>query len=211
MPSRTEGGEKTKGAKPAENPMQGVEEAVPGWPQATGAGLVDASPDGARWYVLWTQSHCEQLVHDQLAAEGFELLLPTVEVWSRRAGARRLMRAPMFPGYLFLHHAMDKPSYLAVRKSRGLVRILGERWDRLEPVADGEVHALHRLNAARLPVRGHPFLKAGRRVRICAGPLEGVEGILLQSRPPRGLLVLSVELLQRSVAVEVDASFVEAA
>jgi transcription antitermination factor NusG len=173
------------------------------------ARAVAAGAGARRWYVLWTQSHCEQLVHDQLAADGFELMLPKVETWSRRGGTRRLVPTPMFPGYLFLHHAIDKASYLAVRKARGLVRILGERWDRLEAVADAEVQAIHRLTESRLPVRGHPFLHVGHRVRISSGALEGIEGILLKDRPGRGLLVVTVELLQRSVAVEVDASAVE--
>src|SRR2546422_11013590 len=82
------------------------------------------------WYVLWTHSHCEQLVYDQLAVKGFELFLPTIDAWSRRFGIRRLARAPLFGGYLFLHHAMDKSRYLEVRKARGLGRVRGERADR---------------------------------------------------------------------------------
>src|SRR5262245_12597683 len=66
------------------------------------------------WYVLWTRSNCEQHVHDQLMAKGFDLFLPRVEVWSRRGGLRQLTRLPMFPGYLFLRRAMDKRSYIEV-------------------------------------------------------------------------------------------------
>ena len=94
------------------------------------------------WRVLWTSSNCEQLVHDQLAAKGFDMFLPTVEAWSRRGRVRRLARVPMFGGYLFLRHALDKASYLEVYKARGLVRILGERWDRLDAVPDSEVEAI---------------------------------------------------------------------
>ncbi len=60
------------------------------------------------WHVVWTQSHCEQLVHDQLASRGFESFLPKVSVWSSRAGQRHLVRRPMFPGYLFVRPVMDK-------------------------------------------------------------------------------------------------------
>src|SRR5438874_5032149 len=84
-----------------------------------------------RWCVLWTHSNCEQLVHDQLAAKGFDLFLPTVEAWCRRGGIRRLSRLPLFRGYLFLRDAMDKAAYVEVSKARGLVRVLGERWDQL--------------------------------------------------------------------------------
>jgi transcription termination/antitermination protein NusG len=163
------------------------------------------------WHVLWTHSHCEQLVHDQLAAKGFDLLLPKIDVWSRVGGVRRLLRVPMFPGYLFVRHAMDKPSYLEVCKARGLVRVLGERWDRLEAVQDGEIAAIQRVLDAGFRVRPHPYLRVGQRVRITRGPLVDVEGILLRAKPNKGLLVLSVDLLQKAIAVEVDCTLVTAA
>lgn len=163
------------------------------------------------WYVLWTQSNCELLVYEQLVAKGFQLFLPTLIVWSRRQGARNLLRRPMFPGYLFLRHAMDKMGYLEVRKARGLVRILGERWDRLAAVPDQEIEAIQKVAQAELPTLPHPYLREGQRVRVIRGPLAGVEGILVQIKPSKGLLVLSVGLLQRSVAVQVDCTHVAAA
>jgi transcription antitermination factor NusG len=165
----------------------------------------------ARWHALWTRSHCERLVHDQLAAKGFEVFLPHVDVWSSRAAVRRLVATPMFSGYLFLRHAMDKVSYIEVIKARGLVRILGEQWDALAVVPDEEIEAIQRVLTARMPVLPHAFLQEGRRVRIPRGPLADVEGILLETKPNKGLLVLSVNLLRRSVAVEVDCTQVSAA
>ncbi len=163
------------------------------------------------WYALYTRSHCEQLVYDQLTARGFYLFLPRMDVWSRRAGKQRLVSVPMFPGYLFLRHAMDKMSYIDVCKARGLVRILGEQWDRLSVVPDAEIQAIQRVLSTPLQILPHPYLREGQRVRITRGPLTGIEGILLQSKPAKGLLVLSVDMLQRSVAVEVDWSMVTAA
>src|SRR5947209_3290944 len=164
-----------------------------------------------RWRVLWTRSNCEQLVHDQLAAKGFDPFLPTVEAWSRRGGVRRLARIPMFGGYLFLRHAMDKASYLEVYKARGLVRILGERWDRLDVVPDSEIEAIQKVVHSGLSILPYPYLREGQRVRITRGPLADVEGILLRVNPKKGLLVVSVELLRRSVAVHLDCTLLEAA
>jgi len=164
-----------------------------------------------QWYALYTRSHCEQLVFDQLAAKGLELFLPKLEVWSRRAGRRHRILVPMFTGYLFLHHNMDKPSYIEVRKARGLVRILGERWDRLGTIPDAEIDAIQRVVTAQLPVLPYPYLRKGEPVRITQGPLTGVEGILADLNPTKGLLVLSVELLQRSLVIEVDCNIVTAA
>jgi transcriptional antiterminator NusG len=187
-----------------------------------GAMCSDQLPDGSamtperepthpHWYALYTRSHCEQLVYDQLTAKGFAVFLPKMEIWSRRGGIRHRIPTPMFPSYLFLHHGMHKLSFIEINKVRGLVRILGERWDRLSVVPDAEIEAIQRVLSAELPVIPHPYLREGQRVRITHGPLMGVEGILVQSKPNKGLLVLSVELLRRSIAVEVDSTLVGAA
>jgi len=170
-------------------------------------------PDmGARkWYALWSKSHCEQLVCDQLAAKGFQVFLPKIEVWSRRNGGRHCISVPMFPGYLFLHHAMDLNSYIEVLKTRELVRVLGDGRDRLAVVPDAEIDAIQKVVQAHLPALPYPYLREGQRVRITKGPLAGVEGILVHTKPNKGLLVLSIELFQRSVAVEVDCTFTSAA
>jgi transcription antitermination factor NusG len=165
-------------------------------------------PTGEAWYVLWTRSNCEQQVHDQLCAKGFAPFLPRVEVWSRRGVVRQIARVPMFPGYLFLRHAMDKTAYIEIVKAQGLVRILGERWDRLAAVPEMEVDAIQRVVRERLPVRRWAYLREGQRVRITRGPLADVEGVLVRDKPNKGMLVVSVHMLQRSVAVEVDCTLV---
>src|SRR5256886_7204041 len=163
------------------------------------AGDVHASPALA-WHALWTRSHCEQLVHDQLAVKGFALFLPKIDQWSRRGGVRRLIRVPLFPGYVFLHGAMDKARYLEVLKTPGLVQVLGERWDRLATIPDGEIDAIQRIVGARVPTLPYPYLREGQRVRITLGPLADLEGILVRTKPNRGLLVVSVDLLPPRVA-----------
>jgi len=164
-----------------------------------------------RWHVLWTQSNCEQLVYDQLAARGFDLFLPTVEAWSRRGGVRRLSRLPLFRGYLFLQSEMGKEAYVEVCKARGLVRVLGDGWDRLEVVPDPEIETIQRLVGAQVPMLPHPYMREGQRVRITRGPLTDLEGILVRVNPKKGLLVVSVNLLRRSVAVQLDCTALEAA
>jgi transcriptional antiterminator NusG len=117
----------------------------------------------------------------------------------------------MFPGYLFLHHLVDKASYIEVCESIGLVSILGERWDRLEVVPDSEIGAIQQALRARLPVFPHPYLREGQRVRIARGPLADVEGIFVRGNPNKGVLIISIDMLRRSVAVEVDCTLVAAA
>ena len=178
-----------------------------------GEALSETAAESAthRWHVLWTHSNCEQLVFDQLAAKGFDPFLPTLETWSKRGGVRRLGRVPMFRGYLFLRHSMDKTSYLEVYRARGLVRVLGERWDRLDIVPNSEIEAIQKLLHSGLPILPYPYLREGQRVRITDGPLADMEGIVVRVNPKKGLLVVSVNLLQRSVAVHLDCTVLEAA
>src|SRR5215471_7034838 len=105
------------------------------------------------WYALYTHSHCEQLVYEQLVAKGFHLFLPKIQVWSQRAGVRHRIAVPMFPGYLFLHSLVDSTIYLEVRQARGLVRILGQGWDRLAVVPEEEIYAIGAVLRSRLPIR----------------------------------------------------------
>jgi transcription antitermination factor NusG len=162
-----------------------------------------------RWHALWTHGHCELLVFDQLIAKGFDAFLPRVRTWSRRGKRRHLITEPMFPGYLFLRHAIDRYAHVEILKTRGLARILGERWDRLAVIADADIEAIQRVLDTDVPVFRHAYLREGQRVRITDGPLSNLTGILVQRKPTRGHLVISVDLLRRSVAVEVDCTQVE--
>jgi transcription antitermination factor NusG len=158
----------------------------------------------APWFVLWTQSHCERLVSDQLSAKGFDVFLPTIRTWSRQRGVRRMISLPMFPGYSFIRHAIDRYSYVEILKTRGVVRVLGDGWERLSPVPDADIQAIQRVVQTDVPVFPHTYLREGQQVRIVDGPLKGIEGVLVHVKPNKGLLVISIELLRRSVAVEVD-------
>jgi transcription antitermination factor NusG len=106
---------------------------------------------------------------------------------------------------------MDKASYLEVYKTRGLVRVLGERWDRLEAVPDSEIEGIRTVLHSDLPILPYPYLREGQRVRITRGPLADLEGILVRANPKKGLLVVSVNLLRRSIAVQLDCTLLEAA
>jgi transcription antitermination factor NusG len=163
------------------------------------------------WYAVWTHSHCEQLVRDQLAGKGFEVFLPKMGTWSRRAGVKRRILTPMFPGYLFVQDELINGRYTDLLNARGLVCVLGNGPGRLAPVPDCEIDAIRAVVEADLPAMPHPYLRTGQRVRITGGPLADVEGILVDRHDSKGLLVLSVHLFQRSVAVEVDCTLAVAA
>ena len=160
------------------------------------------------WYAVWTHSHFEQSVSQQLSAKGFSAFLPEMSVWSKRRGEQRLIRVPMFPGYLFVRDEMGKESYIEILKSRGVVRILEDGWTRLTPVPDSEIDAIRQVVEAEVPVFAHEHLAHGDRVEVIEGPLTGLEGLFVEDKLSKGRLVVSVDLLGRSVAVEVDCTTV---
>src|SRR6266511_3320109 len=116
----------------------------------------------APWHVLWTHSHSERLVYDQLAARGFHPFLPSMGAWSTWAGRRRLISVPMFPGYPCLNDALDKAAHVETRKARGVVRVLGETWDGPARVSDAEIHALRQVVDSGLPTLPYPYLREDR-------------------------------------------------
>jgi transcription antitermination factor NusG len=174
------------------------------------AGTGARTDENQAWYAVWTQSHYENIVAEQLSAKGFAAFLPEMSVWSKRDGEMRLIRVPMFPGYLFVHDSMDKKSYIDILKSRGVVRILEDGWTRLTPIPDAEIEAIQQVVVADVPVFPHANLAQGDRVTVTEGPLAGLEGIFIQGKAAKGRLVVNVELLGRSVAVEIDGTAVKA-
>ena len=157
------------------------------------------------WYAVWTRSHCERLVAGQLAAKGIPPFLPEMQVRSLRRGAATIVRAPMFPGYLFIHQALDKNCYVEMLKIRGFVRVLEDGWNRLTPIPDADMTAIQRIVEADVPAFAHPHLSQGERVSIVDGPLTGIQGVFVRDgNASQGCLVISINLLGRSVAVAID-------
>jgi len=156
------------------------------------------------WYVLWTHSNCEMSVHEQLSAKGYNLFLAMIDKRSNGQARNHLYRVPMFSGYVFIHHAIDKYDYLNICKTKGVVSILGPRWDRLAQIPEREIETIRLAASSPQACVPYPYLKSGDRVRITRGALENIEGILVKTEADKGLLVITVDLLRRSVAVEVD-------
>ena len=155
----------------------------------------------ARWYALRTRSRHEKIVRDQLASQGIEPLLPTVQRLSQWKDRKKEIEAPLFSGYCFVRFAEDDK--LSVLKTIGVVDIVGVGHNP-EPIADEEMAALRALMASVLPYDSHPYLHEGMMVEVIRGPLQGVRGILLR-KEKRHRLVLGVRLIQQAAAVEIDA------
>jgi transcription antitermination factor NusG len=140
-----------------------------------------------------------------LSDKGFEIFLPLYKSTRRWKDRVKELSLPLFPCYLFVWGGLDRRLYiLATPGIRGFVTV-GSRPAVLQ---QSEIDAIRQAVTECSLVEPHPFLRSGDLVKIKSGPLVGIEGILVRKKKTFHL-VLSVELLQRSVAVEVDANLVE--
>jgi len=152
------------------------------------------------WYALQVRTRYERVVAEHLGGQGFAWFLPLSKERKRWSDRIKEVESPLFPGYLFCR--FDAQNRLPILKTPGLVQIVG--YNR-QPIAvdEGEINAIQTLVASGVPNQPCSFVEIGDRVRIDSGSLRGLEGILVESRG-RHKFVLSVTLLQRSVAVEID-------
>jgi len=152
------------------------------------------------WYAVHVRSRYEKAVASVLHSKGYECFLPLYK--SRRPWSDRIKTfvLPLFPGYLFCR--FDVLKRLPILVTPGVLFIVGTG-KALLPVKDSEIAALQSIVKSGLQTEPWPFLQVGQRVRIERGSLKEVEGILVTLKKPHRLVV-SVMLLQRSVAVEID-------
>ncbi len=155
------------------------------------------------WYAIRVKPQHEKAVAAGLTSRGYEEFLPLYR--SRRTWSDRIkeLQLPLFAGYVFCRFAMEQRTHIL--RTPGVLSIVGFRTP--APIPPAEIDAVQRAVAC-FDVEPHPFLAVGDRVRVKGGSLEGVEGILLQKKN-RCKLVLSIQILNRSVALELDASLVE--
>ena len=152
------------------------------------------------WFALRVRSNCEKTVALSLDGKGYEQFLPSYPKRSRRAGPVKEIDVPLFPGYVF--SAFDVNHRLPILTTPGVVHIVGVG-QVPEPINPEELLAIRRFVASGMKVDPWPFLKMGESVLVERGPLTGLEGLLVQIRSSNRLVV-SLSLLQRSVAVEID-------
>jgi transcription antitermination factor NusG len=154
----------------------------------------------APWFALHVRSRCEKAVAASLEYKGYEGFLPLYRSRNRWSDRMKDVSLPLFPGYVFCR--IEPAMRLQVMTTPGVVSVVG-LGKTPQPVEPEELVAIRALVNSGLPAIPWPYLKTGERVRIERGALEGVEGILTAVKKELRV-VLSVTLLQRSVAVEID-------
>ena len=156
-----------------------------------------------KWYAIHTRSRFEQKVHDGFCGKSIEVFLPEAQVMSRRKDRRKKILVPLLPGYVFVHSTLDPEEYWDIIKTVGVVRMVGFEGKPV-PAKDEEITSLMILDGTDRTVQNRTYMKSGDRVMIMEGPLKGLVGFYLRHKGQSDKVVVSVELLHRSLAVEIE-------
>src|ERR1700723_2656728 len=161
-------------------------------------------PGIVSWFALQVRGRQEFNISENLASNGYEWFLPLYKSSKRWSDRIKQVDSPLFPGYVFCRfNPLDR---LPILKIPGVIQIVGFN-RQLVAVDEDEIRAIQALVASRIPNHPCPYLEVGDKVRIESGPLRGLEGLLVEFQGNHQL-VLSVTLLQRSVAVKIDSASV---
>jgi transcription antitermination factor NusG len=163
--------------------------------------------NGLAWFAIGTRPRWEKFVNHSLEGKGYESFLPVYKSRRRWSDRVKELNLPLFAGYLFCRMSLEQ-NRLPILTTPGVRQIMGIGKVPI-PVPDGEIDAVRAIVASGLAAQPWPFVRVGDRVRSKSGALEGLEGMLIVSKKHHRLVV-SVELLQRSVAVQIDQAWVEA-
>jgi transcription antitermination factor NusG len=159
-------------------------------------------PSKVSWYAAYTCSRHEKRVAEQLQERGIEHFLPLYRSVRRWKDRKKELELVLFPGYVFVR--LDLADRLRVLQLPGVVRFVSFNGQPAALPRD-DIEGLRNGLSHNLVAEHHPFLKVGRRVRVISGPLSGAQGILVRRRND-SRLVISIEAIMRSVAVEIDAT-----
>jgi transcription antitermination factor NusG len=160
-----------------------------------------------RWYALHTRARHEKAVERRLRDQGMETFLPIAIEVHRWTDRKKKVEVPLFSCYVFVRCALsaeDRKRVYQVESVHGFVGVGGASL----PIPDEEIESIQMVVTQDAPWRAHPFLKVGQRVRVRGGAMDGVEGVFLSENGDHSLII-SVEAIQRSMAVRIDGYDVE--
>jgi len=160
-----------------------------------------------RWYALYTCARHERRVAEQIERRQLSCFLPSYRSVRRWKDRRKELELALFPGYVFVH--MSLSNKLKVLQVPGVVQLVSFQGQPAALPAE-EIEALRNRLSGSAKIEPHPYLRAGRKVRVRTGPFQGLEGVIVR-RKERCRLIFSIDLIQRSLAIELDEADLEAA
>ncbi len=160
------------------------------------------------WFALYVQVNHEREVTKRLEQKEINAFLPLFERWSKRRDRRKRVSVPLFPGYLFIRTVLDNPTHVHILKTPGALTLIGNSEGPLA-IPSYQIESLQTMLHSPQPIQLNPYLKEGDWVHVLRGPLAGCMGILLRQNPKKGRLIVSVDIICRSVSVELDMEDVE--
>jgi transcription termination/antitermination protein NusG len=166
-------------------------------------------PEGQRiirpeWYALYTRSRFEKKMLSELTDRGIEVFLPMREILSRWKDRKKKIWIPLFPGYIFVNHVDTPDNRFRILNVPGAVRFVGQEGHAAR-IPDEQIEFVRRFLESSIAVDPYPYMQVGTRVEVTAGPLKGIQGILVEKRG-RFRFVIQVDLIRQAVSVEIDAS-----
>jgi transcription termination/antitermination protein NusG len=156
-----------------------------------------------KWYAVHTRSRFEQKVYSGISGKAIEAFLPKVQMISRRKDRHSKILVPLIPGYVFVRFDMEPETYWDIIKTTGVVRMVSFR-GKPAPADDAEVASLMILDGTDRTVQNRGYIRKGDKVMIMEGPLKGLAGFYLRRKGQSDKVVVSIELLKRSLAVEIE-------
>jgi transcription antitermination factor NusG len=171
-------------------------------------GLTSAGED-FNWYAIRTKPRHEKWIAGQLQQKGVFTFLPLLQQIHRWSDRRSKVEVPMFSCYAFVRIVQTAEERLKILRTPGVLGFVGSEREGT-PIPSDQIENLQIALREKIPCVVHPFIRVGQRVRVRGGSLDGIEGILLRQGKDESLIV-SVELLQRSVAIRVNGYDVELA
>jgi transcription antitermination factor NusG len=161
------------------------------------------------WFAVQTRPRHEKKVNSELREKGLHSFLPLHRERRRWSDRSCWVELPLFSQYLFVHTSVSAELRTRVLQTPGVVQFVGVP-GRGTPIPNDQIESLQAIIAQRIPMTPHEFLRVGEKVRIRGGALEGIEGIVSAIRNDKSLVV-SVDLLQKSIAIRIDGFEVEPA
>ncbi len=170
--------------------------------------LVLPWPREEEWYALYVQVNHEKEVVKRLEQKEVSCFLPLMETWSKRLDRRKRVHLPFFPGYVFVHVFLDNYVNLTIVKTPGALNLLRNS-DGPLTIPSYQIENLQTMINSTQPLKSHAYLKEGEWVHVVRGPLGGCIGILNRIDHKRGRLIVSLDIIKKSVSVELDVEDVE--